>query len=119
MSSEQVEQTKEAREYETDFVKVAESESFKYLMQRKKRFIVPLTIFFLIFYFLLPILTSYSNILEVPAIGDISWAWIFAIAQFVMTWTLCTLYVRKASSFDEQAKEIIDKHIKQPDREVI
>jgi uncharacterized membrane protein (DUF485 family) len=30
-----------------------------------------------------------------------TWAWVFAFAQFVMTWTLCILYTKRASKFDE------------------
>ncbi|ASN04520.1 DUF485 domain-containing protein [Virgibacillus necropolis] len=94
-----------------DFVKVEQSPKFKKLMRDRKRFIVPLTIFFLVFYFLLPILTSYTTFLNTPVIGDISWVWLFAFSQFVMTWVLCTLYVRKATSFDKQADEIIDEQL--------
>ena len=96
------------RNKETDFVKVAESGSFKKLIQERKRFIIPLTIFFLVFYFMLPVLTSYTTILSIPAIGDISWAWIFAFAQFIMTWVLCTVYVKKSASFDRQSKQLMD-----------
>lgn len=92
---------------EIDYLRVAESKSFKKLMQDRKKFIVPLTIFFLVFYFLLPILTSYTTFLNTPAIGDISWVWLFALAQFVMTWVLCTVYVKKAAAFDKQAEQII------------
>jgi uncharacterized membrane protein (DUF485 family) len=100
------------KEESTDFVKVANSQQFKSLMHQKKRFIVPITIFFLAFYFLLPLLTSYTTILESQAIGDITWAWIFAIAQFVMTWTLCMIYVKKSASYDEQAEKIVEQEIK-------
>ncbi|MBR3118871.1 DUF485 domain-containing protein [Oceanobacillus profundus] len=92
---------------EVDYVQVTESKSFKKLMHDRKKFIVPLTIFFLVFYFLLPILTSYTTFLNTPVIGDISWVWLFALAQFVMTWVLCTVYVKKAASFDKQADQII------------
>lgn len=94
-----------------DFVKVEQSGQFKKLMHDKRKFIVPLTIFFLLFYFLLPILTSYTSFLNTPVIGDISWVWLFAIAQFVMTWVLCTLYVKKATSFDRQADQIIEDQL--------
>jgi len=97
----------------TDFLEVAESSQFKRLIQQKKKFTVPLTVFFLIFYFSLPILTSYSDILETSAIGDISWAWLFAFAQFIMTWILCTVYVNKSASFDKQAEQIIEEQIEQ------
>lgn len=92
-----------------DYEKVVESSSFKKFMQDKKKFIIPWTIFFLVFYFLLPILTSYTTFLNTPAIGDISWVWLFAFAQFVMTWVLCIVYVKKANSFDNQADEILDE----------
>ncbi|WP_157087671.1 DUF485 domain-containing protein [Oceanobacillus damuensis] len=92
---------------EIDFEQVIESKSFKKLMHDRKKFIIPLTIFFLVFYFMLPILTSYTTFLNTPAIGDISWVWLFALAQFVMTWVLCTIYVKKAASFDKQADQII------------
>ncbi|GAA0437494.1 DUF485 domain-containing protein [Lentibacillus halophilus] len=95
-----------------DFEKVEQSGQFQTLMHDRKKFIIPYTIFFLIFYFLLPILTSYTTFLNTPAFGDISWVWVFAFAQFVMTWVLCTIYVKKASSFDKQANDIIEKQIK-------
>lgn len=94
-----------------DFVKIEQSEKFQRLMNDRKKFIVPLTIFFLVFYFLLPVLTSYTTFLNTPVIGDISWVWLFAFAQFIMTWVLCTIYVKKAASFDRQTDEIIDEQI--------
>lgn len=99
-------------EKHTNFVKVAESNQFKQLTKARKKFIVPLTIFFLIFYFTLPVLTSYTTFLNSHAIGDISWAWIFAFAQFVMTWILCTVYVKKSASFDRKSKQIVEEQVK-------
>lgn len=72
---------------------------------------MPMTIFFLVFYFLLPISTSYGTFLNTPVFGDITWAWAFAVAQFVMTWVICSIYVRKATSFDEEADQIIADQI--------
>lgn len=85
---------------------VAQSEKFKKLIGSKKRFIIPMTVFFLLFYFTLPILTSYTKILNNPAIGPISWAWVYAFAQFLMTWALCIIYSRKSKEFDRQIEEI-------------
>lgn len=95
----------------TDFKKVENSRKFKKLINQRKKFIIPLTIFFLVFYFALPIMTSYSTILNQSAIGDISWAWLFAFAQFVMTWVLCIVYVKRSAKFDKQADEIIEEEI--------
>ncbi|MBS4172646.1 DUF485 domain-containing protein [Bacillus sp. FJAT-49736] len=94
-----------------DFESIAESKKFKELISTKKKFIISCTIFFLVFYFALPVLTSYSKILNTKAIGEISWAWIFALLQFIMTWVLCTIYVKKAASFDKLAEEVISENI--------
>ena len=66
------------RDYEVDFVKIEASQEFKRFLKRKRKFLIPMTAFFMIFYFLLPIFTSYTTFLNTPAIGDISWTWIFA-----------------------------------------
>lgn len=97
---------------EVDFEEIAKSEKFSQLMKEKKRFLVPLTLFFLVFYFMLPILTSYTTILNTPAIGPITWTWIYAFAQFIMTWALCMIYVRKATKFDQMADEIVLDYVK-------
>ncbi|MEC1259160.1 DUF485 domain-containing protein [Bacillus swezeyi] len=90
---------------EIDYSKAAASPAFQQLLKRKRAFIVPMTVFFLLFYFLLPIMTSYFTFLNQPAAGAISWAWLFAVAQFVMTWTLCILYTKKADQFDRMAND--------------
>ncbi|CAK6479781.1 DUF485 domain-containing protein [Peribacillus simplex] len=91
----------------TDYTKIVQSQSFQELLRKKRNFIVPLSIFFMVFYFTLPILTSYSKVLNSYAFGAISWAWIFAFAQFIMTWTLCILYSRKAATFDKLVEKIV------------
>ena len=91
-----------------NYEKIAESPEFKHLMKEKKKFLIPLTIFFLIFYFMLPVLTSFTTILNKPAIGSITWVWVYAMAQFIMTWVLCMIYVRKAGTFDHLAEEILE-----------
>jgi uncharacterized membrane protein (DUF485 family) len=97
---------------EIDYEKVQSSPQFKAFLAKKRRFIIPMTIFFMIFYFLLPIFTSYTTFLNTPAIGDISWTWIFAFSQFIMVWILSSIYVRKASSFDKEAERIIRDQLK-------
>lgn len=90
-----------------DYEKIVSSPQYKEMLRRKNRFIVPMTIFFLAFYFMLPIMTSYSTVLNTPVYGDITWAWVFATAQFVVTWVLCVMYVKKSNSFDKDSDEII------------
>ncbi|HUC91164.1 MAG TPA: DUF485 domain-containing protein [Paenibacillus sp.] len=88
------------------YAEVWQSEKFKALIARKRRFIIPMTLFFLVFYFTLPVMTSYSKVLNEPAFGQVSWAWVFAFAQFVMTWTLCMIYSRKSAHFDRMVDDI-------------
>ncbi len=85
---------------------IARSGKFQQLLQKKKAFILPWSIFFFVFYFMLPVMTSYSKVLNTPAIGAITWAWVFAFAQFIMTWALCVLYTKKSAEFDTVVEEI-------------
>ncbi|HDX9579745.1 DUF485 domain-containing protein [Bacillus cytotoxicus] len=97
---------------EINYTNVVQSAEFQNLLREKKKFIVPMSIFFLSFFIALPILTSYSKVLNTSAFGDITWAWVFAFAQFVMTWALCMIYSKKAESFDrfsDQIRENLDK----------
>jgi uncharacterized membrane protein (DUF485 family) len=91
---------------ENPYSKIAASTRFRQLMDRKKRFLLPYSIFFLVFYFALPVMTSYSDVLNESAFGPISWAWVFAFAQFIMTWVMCWLYTRKAVEFDALCEQI-------------
>jgi uncharacterized membrane protein (DUF485 family) len=88
------------------YSEVARSELFRRLMTKKKRFIIPLTLFFLAFYFTLPVLTSYFDVLNREAVGSITWAWVLAFAQFIMTWALCYVYSRKSVEFDALCDEL-------------
>ena len=92
----------------TPYSEIARSPRFQALLARKKQFLIPLSAFFFVFYFALPVMTSYfPAVVNHRAIGAISWAWLFAFAQFVMIWTLCALYVRKAASFDADAAAVV------------
>jgi uncharacterized membrane protein (DUF485 family) len=104
-----IKQAVRAKQDEMDYTEVVRSAEFKTLLRAKKKFIVPMSLFFFCFYIALPLLTSYSKVLNKPAVGDITWAWIFAFGQFVMTWALCMIYSKKAESFDEMSKEILQK----------
>ncbi|SDW41536.1 Uncharacterized membrane protein, DUF485 family [Marinococcus luteus] len=91
------------------YSEAVENPDFKNLMSKKRKFIAPLTVFFLLFYLALPVLILTSDVLNNSAIGPITWAWILAFAQFAMTWTLCILYVRKSAKFDKDAEAIIEE----------
>jgi uncharacterized membrane protein (DUF485 family) len=104
-----LEANKTKANHESDYSLIVQSSSFQTLLSEKKKFIVPITIFFFCFYFALPVLTSYTTVLNHKFIGSITWAWVFAFLQFVMTWVLCMLYSKKATKFDELANKIIEE----------
>ncbi|MGN7454096.1 DUF485 domain-containing protein [Paenibacillus pasadenensis] len=88
------------------YTDVAHSDSFRRLLRKKKQFLLPMSVFFLAFYFTLPLLTAFSTVLNEPAVGPVSWAWLLASAQFIMTWALCIIYTRRAARFDEMVEAI-------------
>jgi uncharacterized membrane protein (DUF485 family) len=84
-----------------EWVRVERTSAFRELTQKRKAFIIPATIFFLVFYFGLPFLTAFTTVLDVNVIGAINLAWIYAFAQFAMTWILMHLYVSRANGWDD------------------
>src|SRR4051812_14170086 len=89
---------------------VAATDEFKALVAAKMRFIVPATIFFIVYYFALPILVGYArDFMDTKVIGDVNIAYLFALSQFFMAWILAWLYLRQAGKFDQMAQNIIAK----------
>ncbi|WP_188802611.1 DUF485 domain-containing protein [Sporolactobacillus putidus] len=89
-----------------NYTKLVQTSAFRQLLRQKRNFILPCSLFFMAFYFTLPILTAYTTVLNQPAFASMTWAWIFAFAQFVMTWALCIFYTRRASKFDRLVETI-------------
>src|SRR5829696_4192771 len=84
-----------------EWVRIERTPAFRELTQKRKAFILPATIFFLVFYFGLPFLTAFTTVLDVNVIGAINLAYIYAFAQFAMTWILMHLYVSRANGWDD------------------
>ena len=83
-----------------EWARVAQTSAFHELMRRKRAFIIPATIFFIVFYFGLPVLAAYTTVLNFTVIGAITGAYVYAFAQFAMTWILMHLYVNQANRWD-------------------
>ena len=89
--------------------RIAESQQFKDLMATKKTFIVPAFVFFVVYYFALPVLVGYAPQFMSTRILGVNLAYLFALSQFFVAWLIAGLYVRAANSFDRLAKDIVDK----------
>jgi uncharacterized membrane protein (DUF485 family) len=89
---------------------IAGSQQFKDLMATKKTFIVPAFIFFVVYYFALPVLVGYApKFMDTKVIGPVNLAYLFALSQFFVAWIIAALYVKAANNFDRLAKDILDK----------
>ncbi len=91
-----------------DWEKLAASDRFRRLVAAKKRFIIPAMIFFIVYYFALPVLIGYARpFMEKRVLGPVNLAYLFALSQFFMAWIIAALYVRAAARFDKMAREVI------------
>ena len=87
--------------------RIGASPGFARLLAAKRRFILPSVIFFVIYYFALPLSVSLLPDLMGQRIGGVTLAYWFALSQFLMAWTLAWLYVRRAARFDAAAAELL------------
>ncbi len=91
-----------------DWQMLAESEQFKALIKTKMRFIIPATVFFVVYYFALPYLVGYHpELMERKVWGEVNWAYLFALSQFFMAWALAAVYVGVAAGWDRKAAAML------------
>jgi uncharacterized membrane protein (DUF485 family) len=89
---------------------IAASVEFRTLVKAKLKFIVPATIFFIVYYFALPVLVGYApGLMNRRVFGSVNVAYLFALSQFFMAWIVALLYVRAASRHDRMARQIVDE----------
>ncbi len=87
---------------------IAASAEFKALLRAKARFILPATLFFIVYYFALPYLVGYQPaLMETKVWRNVNVAYLFALSQFFMAWGLALLYVFVAAGWDRTAAELI------------
>ena len=87
---------------------LAASARFQALLKAKRRFIIPAMIFFIVYYFALPVLVGYARpLMETRVFGAVNLAYLFALSQFFVAWIIAALYVRAAAKFDKMAADVI------------
>jgi uncharacterized membrane protein (DUF485 family) len=90
-----------------DWLAAERSPEFRELVKRKKAFVLPATIFFLAWYFGFIILAGYAPDFmgREVLIDGVTIGYVLALTQFVMTWVLGAMYLRRASrDFDPLAE---------------
>jgi uncharacterized membrane protein (DUF485 family) len=85
--------------------KLEETASFKELVRQKRAFLVPTVVFSLLFFIALPVLSIFTNVLDGKVMGAITWAYLYAFAQFFLAWIVTFVYWRKAGRWDELARK--------------
>ena len=91
---------------EIDWEAVEQSPEFRELTRRKKAFVIPATVFFMAWYFGFVILCGYApDFMGREFITDgLTVGYAFALSQFLMTWVLGWMYLRRANrEFDPLA----------------
>lgn len=104
------EQTADEDRDVADWERLAATAEFKALLKAKVRFVVPATVFFIVYYFSLPLLVGYApELMARKVLGVVNVGYLFALSQFFMAWLLAWAYVRAAGRFDRMARDVIDK----------
>jgi len=93
-----------------DWSRVTQLPEFRSMVRAKLRFIVPATLFFVVYYFSLPVLVGYApGLMSKKILGVVNIAYVFALSQFFMAWIIAALYVRAAAKFDQMEHRVIER----------
>ncbi len=98
---------------EIDWIAAERSPEFRELIARKRRFVLPATIFFLVWYFGFIILAGYAEDFMGESIYEgLTVGYLLALTQFVMVWGLSWLYLKKADrQFDPLARRAAERAV--------
>ena len=91
------------------------TEEFRQLVSARLRFVLPATVFFLVYYFLLPLLNGLApNLMRTDVVGHVNIAYLFALSQFFVAWLLAWFYIRRANGlFDRLAAAVRDRAVRE------
>lgn len=88
--------------------RIRNSPDYQAMIARKTRFVLAATLFFLVFYFALPVLVGYwPELMKRRVFGVVNIAYLFALSQFFMAWILAYLYMRIAGQFDRETAKVL------------
>ena len=96
-----------------DWEAAENSPEFKELIRKKKTFVLPATIFFFAWYFGFILLVGYApDFMAERLTGGFTVGYALALTQFIMTWVLSYMYIRRADrDFDPLAKRAAEKAV--------
>ena len=93
---------------QTTWEEVQDSAEFQAMRRSFRRFVFPMTVAFLVWYFLYVLLAAYATeFFATPVFGNINVGLLFGLGQFLSTALITIAYIRWANrNLDRQAAEI-------------
>ena len=77
-----------------DYVEFETSERFVNLQRRRRRFVIPLAVFFLVWYFAFVLVAAYlPDVMAQPVFGSVNLGLLLGLGQFVTTFAITIWYV--------------------------
>ena len=90
-----------------DWVAAERSPEFQELVKKRRAFVIPALIFVFVWYFGFVALAGYApDFMGESVYEGLTIGYVFALSQFVMTWVLAAMYLRRAdNTFDPLAEK--------------
>lgn len=87
---------------------------FYQLLKEKRRFLFSVIPFLIIFYFSLPLTIAFfpDQMNNSPPFINLPWSWLYAFAQFLVTWLLGLVYWQKAKRYDQLVEQMKQEDIR-------
>ena len=94
----------------TDWQRIERSDEFRELVRRRRSFVVPATIFFLVYYMAFILLAGYApDFMGESVYEGLTVGYCYALTQFVMVFGLGLWYLRKSEKeFDPLADKVVE-----------
>ena len=91
----------------TKLAEIADTQAFKELRRAKLSFIWPVTLLFVAFYLLLPLLAGYAKpLMSKYVVGFVTFGYAYGLIYYLVAWGLAFLYVAVARRFDRASQAI-------------
>jgi uncharacterized membrane protein (DUF485 family) len=99
-----------AREPAYDWERIEHSPEFQELVRRRRSFVVPATIFFLVYYMAFILLAGYAEDFMASSVYEgLTVGYTLALTQFLMVFVLGIMYLKRADrDYDPLARAVVD-----------
>lgn len=94
-----------------EWTAIADSPEFKELSRKRRSFVVPATVFFMVWYFGFIILAGYApDFMGERVVEGVTVGYLFALSQFIVVWVLAGLYLKRSRNvLDPLRQKVVDK----------